>query len=135
MSTTQSVFEHHLQCFGTADLDGILSDYSENAVLLTRVGAFNGRAAIRSFFEAAFADFAKPGTTFDAGQSYLGLVGDAERTSNSAYYELGIDRLYQQSGKVNRAKRRLFVVHRPSRHGNGSAAISRVLGERAHYVE
>jgi ketosteroid isomerase-like protein len=65
MRTTQSAFEHHLQCFGTGDLDGILSDYSDDAALLTHVGALRGQEASRSFFEATFAELGKPGTSFD----------------------------------------------------------------------
>jgi ketosteroid isomerase-like protein len=103
MSTTQSVFEHHLQCFGTADLDGILGDYSENSALLTHAGAFKGRAAIRSFFEAAFAEFTKPGTTFDAGQSYVEgdcafIVWSADTPDNR--YEVASDTFLIRDGKI-----------------------------------
>ena len=35
MSATAAVLEHHLQCFGQGDLEGILSDYAPDAVLFT----------------------------------------------------------------------------------------------------
>ena len=63
MSTTQSVLDHHLQCFGTGDLDGIVADYAPDAALLTMDGAIKGTAAIREFFANAFTIFSKPGTT------------------------------------------------------------------------
>lgn len=36
MATTQSMLDHHLQCFATGDLDGIMSDFSADAALLLR---------------------------------------------------------------------------------------------------
>ena len=34
--TTQDVFSHHLNAFASGNLDELLSDYSDNAFLLTR---------------------------------------------------------------------------------------------------
>src|SRR3954452_12607227 len=62
--STQSVLDHHLQCFGAADVDGIMSDYASDAILLTPDGAFKGTQAIRGFFVEGFKEFTKPGTTF-----------------------------------------------------------------------
>ena len=42
VATTTDVLEHHLQCFGAGDLDGILSDYAEDAVLFTPDGPLIG---------------------------------------------------------------------------------------------
>jgi ketosteroid isomerase-like protein len=64
MSATQSVLDHHLQCFGALDLDGLLSDYRDYSVLMTPDGTFRGRDAIRGFFAQAFDEFRQPGTTF-----------------------------------------------------------------------
>jgi phosphoglycolate phosphatase-like HAD superfamily hydrolase len=49
MSTTNDVLDRHLKCFGENDLDGVLADYSSDAV---------------PFFQAFFSEFAKPGATF-----------------------------------------------------------------------
>ena len=64
MSTTQTVLDHHLQCFGTCDLEGILADYAPDAVILTADGAVRGLPAIRGYFAEAFAEFGRAGTTF-----------------------------------------------------------------------
>jgi hypothetical protein len=65
MKTTQSVLEYHLECFGKADVDGIMEDYAPDAAILTPDGVFKGTAAIREFFVQGFKEFTKPGTTFD----------------------------------------------------------------------
>ena len=64
MQTTQSVLDHHLDCFARADVAGIMADYAGDAVLLTPDGAFKGAEAIRGFFVEGFKEFTKPGTTF-----------------------------------------------------------------------
>src|SRR5207247_11220694 len=54
-----------LQCFGASDLPGILSDYTAGAVLFTPTGVLTGPGEMRTLFMTMFAEFAKPGTTFD----------------------------------------------------------------------
>ena len=49
--TTEEVLAHQLRCFVEGDLDGILSDYSSDAVLFTADGPLKGRAAIGRFFD------------------------------------------------------------------------------------
>ena len=41
-STTESVLQHHLQCFDAGDLNGIISDYTENSVFFTLDGVRRG---------------------------------------------------------------------------------------------
>ena len=43
MTTTTEVVQHHLQCFGDGDLEGILSDYAPGAVLFTPDRTLKGR--------------------------------------------------------------------------------------------
>jgi len=62
IDTTRQVFEHHLNAFSAGDLDGILSDYTDDAVVISPDGALKGRQAIRGFFEAVLASLFKPGT-------------------------------------------------------------------------
>ena len=83
VSQTQATLDHHLQCFGTCNLEGILEDYTDDSVLLTPDGAMRGREALRAFFTAAFAEFSKPGTTFSLKASHVEgdcafVVWDAE---------------------------------------------------------
>jgi ketosteroid isomerase-like protein len=64
-ATTQQVLDHHLQCFGEGNLDGILEDYTAASLLFTPDGILRGPDEMRGLFEAFFAEFAKPGASFD----------------------------------------------------------------------
>ena len=62
VDTARQVFEHHLATFGAGDLDGIVSDYGDNSILIGPDGARKGTQAIREFFEGVLASLFKPGT-------------------------------------------------------------------------
>jgi|SRR5262245_601460 len=62
IDTARQVFEHHLAAVGAGDLDGILSDYTDESIVIGPDGALKGRQAIRGFFEAVLASLFKPGT-------------------------------------------------------------------------
>jgi ketosteroid isomerase-like protein len=55
--TTQAVLENHLQCFGANDLDGIMSDYTDDTVFLGPDGPAHGLSAIRDVFAGLFQIF------------------------------------------------------------------------------
>ena len=44
MPTTRDVVNQHLKCFGEHDLDGVLADYSSDAVLFIPSGPLRGPA-------------------------------------------------------------------------------------------
>ena len=48
--TPQEIFEHHVTAIGAADLDAIVADYAEDAVLVTPDGVVQGRDGIRGLF-------------------------------------------------------------------------------------
>lgn len=48
---TQRVFAHHLAAFGDG-IDAVLSDYTEQSVLLTPDATYRGLQQIREFFDA-----------------------------------------------------------------------------------
>jgi hypothetical protein len=50
-SLTEATLLHHLQAVGNRDVDDILSDYSEDAILYTPDGPIYGQEELRSFFE------------------------------------------------------------------------------------
>ena len=51
-SQTEAVLGHHLESFGTKDVNAIMEDFAEDSVLVTPDASFEGLAAIRGFFEA-----------------------------------------------------------------------------------
>jgi len=54
MPTTGDVLDQHLKCFGENDLDGVLADYSFDAVLFVPGRPLKGPNAIKPFFQAFF---------------------------------------------------------------------------------
>ena len=48
---TEQILLHHLQALGQDDIDGILSDYAEDAIIFSPNGLIHGLAAIRAAFE------------------------------------------------------------------------------------
>jgi ketosteroid isomerase-like protein len=102
MASTKEVLDHHLKCFGESDLAGILSDYAADSVMLTPEGPIKG-AGLQKFFEAIFAEFAKPGATFAMKQQYIEghyayLLWTAETADNS--YEGVMDTFVIRDGKI-----------------------------------
>ena len=63
MRSTAEVLDHHLKCFAARDMDGVLADYSADAVFFRPEGARRGPNAIKPVFERMFAEFAKPGAS------------------------------------------------------------------------
>src|SRR5512144_1312431 len=54
--TPKEVFEHHAQSLGAGDLDGIVSDYAEDAVFITPQGVKRGKKGIREAFTKLLED-------------------------------------------------------------------------------
>jgi hypothetical protein len=50
MASTKDIVDHHLNCFGAGDLNGVLSDYAPNAVLFTPDGPLRGVSTRSSRF-------------------------------------------------------------------------------------
>ena len=60
---TQKTLFRHWQAFKTGDVEAIMADYSEDAVLITPDGTLKGRAQIRSLFTQIFANMFPPDST------------------------------------------------------------------------
>ena len=54
--TPQEVFSHHAQALGAGDLDGIVTDYADDAVFITPAGIKRGQDGIREAFTQLLAD-------------------------------------------------------------------------------
>jgi ketosteroid isomerase-like protein len=54
--TPQEVFEHHGQVLGAEDLEGIVSDYAEDAILVVQKKVYRGRDGAREVFTQLLAD-------------------------------------------------------------------------------
>jgi ketosteroid isomerase-like protein len=103
MASTNEVLDRHLKSFAEHDVDGVVADYSSDAVLFVPSGPIKGPDAIRPVFEALIAEFAKPGSSFtmqsrwvDGDHAYI--LWTAETADNS--YEFATDTFVVRNGKI-----------------------------------
>jgi hypothetical protein len=54
--TPQEVFEHHGQALVAGDLDGIVSDYTDDAIFITPDGVLRGKDGVRQGFVKLLGD-------------------------------------------------------------------------------
>ena len=103
MLTTNEVVNQHLKCFYEKDLDGVLADYSQDAVLFVPGGPLRGTAVIKPFFQMLLSEFSKPGATFSMTQQYADgdyayILWSAETADNT--YEAATDTFIVRNGKI-----------------------------------
>ena len=60
---TEKTLLHHWQAFGAGDIEAIMADYAEDAVLITRDGVVKGQAQIQSLFVQMFTNMFPPDET------------------------------------------------------------------------
>ena len=102
-STTEEVVRRHVKCFSEGDLEGVVSDFSADAVLFTPAGPLKGHGPIREFFRDLIKEFGQPGTTFSMQlQSIDGdfayALWSAETADN--VYEMATDTHVVRDGKI-----------------------------------
>lgn len=101
--STADVLDRHLSCFAAGNLDGIMADYREDAVLFLPGRVLRGLAAIRAHFVTMFAEFAKPGASFAMLHQaiegdYAYIVWTAETADNR--YEYATDTFVVSNGRI-----------------------------------
>ena len=102
-ASTEEVLNHHLQAFGEGNLEAILEDYNEDSIICTQEGLLEGLNGITPFFEAFFAEFAKPGASFGMDQQIVrGELAYIAWHAESAdqHYDLGTDTFIVRNGKI-----------------------------------
>jgi ketosteroid isomerase-like protein len=103
MLSTSEVLDRHLKSFAEYDLDGVLADYSPDAVLFVPSGPLKGPEAIKPLFEALVSEFAKPGSSLTMQQrciegDHAYILWTAETADNS--YEFATDTFVVRNGKI-----------------------------------
>lgn len=101
--STSDVLDRHLASFARYDVDGLLADYSPDAVLFTPSGPLKGSDAIRPVFQTLVSEFARPGSSFTMQQRYIDgdhayIIWSAETQDNS--YEFATDTFVVRNGKI-----------------------------------
>jgi hypothetical protein len=99
--TPQEIFAHHADALGAEDIDGIVSDYSEDALFITPDGVKRGKDGVRKAFEGLIADV--PGASWELPtQIYEDdiLLLEWKASSPQALVEDGIDTFVFRDGLI-----------------------------------
>jgi len=118
----QEVFQHHAEALGAGDLDAIVDDYSDDAVLITPDGVMRGKDGIREAFTQLLADLPNAGWELKT-QIYEGDVLFLEWTADAA--KTRVEEFIVESGPRQIEQRFEIgcgVVNR-SRSGRDSVAV------------
>ena len=103
--TTEETFLHHAQALGGADVDEVLIDYAEDAVIFTPDGTLHGHDEFRSFFERTVTEVMPPGTAFEMlTQAIEGEIVYIVWSAESVNYRmpLGTDTFVIREGQIVR---------------------------------
>ena len=110
--TPQEVFEHHAEALGEGDLDAIVEDYCDDAVLITPSGVKRGKDGIREAFtqllaDVPNADWALPTQIYDGDVLFLEWTARAAATK----VEDGIDTFIFRDGQIRLQTVRYTLQH------------------------
>ena len=103
MLSTSEVLDRHLKSFAEYDVEGVLADYSGDAVMFVPTGPLRGPGEIRPLFEALVSEFRKPGSSFTmqdrrVAGDYAYILWTAETADN--WYEFATDTFVVRHGKI-----------------------------------
>lgn len=110
--TPEEVFAHHAQALGAGDLDGIVADYSDDAVFISPSGVKRGKAGVREAFVQLLADV--PDAQWDLKtQIYEGDILFLEWTAVSASTRVddGLDTFVFRDGEIRVQTVRYTLQH------------------------
>ena len=103
MLSTSDVLDGHLKSFADYDVEGVVADYSSDAVLFVPSGTLKGPDSIKPFFQALISEFGKPGSSFtmqlrsiEGDHAYI--LWSAETADNS--YEFATDTFFVRDRKI-----------------------------------
>ncbi len=98
--TPDEVFAHHGQTLGGEDLEGIISDYSDDAILIVQNQVYRGKDGARQVFIQLLSDVPQArwelATTFADDVLYLGW----KATGGGRKVENGVDTFIFKDGMI-----------------------------------
>jgi len=100
---TENTLLHHLHAIGAGDIDAIMKDYAEEAVLCTPEGMLRGPDQIRPMFEMVVTKVLPPGSTVKIVRQIVeGDLAYVVWSAESASYTipLGTDTFVMREGKI-----------------------------------
>ena len=98
--TPEEIFTHHAQALGAEDVDAILMDYADTAILISPSGVLHGKDAIRNFFADLLQ--ALPKAHWGVKTIYADNILFLEWTADSARASVsdGVDTFIFQTGLI-----------------------------------
>ena len=111
--TPEEVFQHHAEALGAGDLDGIVADYSEDAVFISPAGTKRGKSGIREAFTQLLADVPNAAwslktTIYEGDAMFLEWAADAAQTK----VDDGIDTFIFRDGEIRLQTVRYTLQHK-----------------------
>jgi ketosteroid isomerase-like protein len=99
----EAVLDHHLEAFGSQDLDAVLEDYDDDSVVVTHMGTFRGLDEIETLFADVFDEFSQAGSEIDLEQQVVEgdtayIVWNGETPDND--YEFATDTFQIRDGVI-----------------------------------
>ncbi len=99
--TPQEIFQHHAEVLIAGDLEGIVSDYADDAVFITPAGVLHGKDGVREGFTTLLADvpsaeWAVPTQVFEGDVLFIEWSAVAEQSR----VEDGIDTFVFRDGLI-----------------------------------
>ena len=100
---TTNILNHHLLSFAKGDIDEIIKDYSEQSVLFTPDGIFEGLESIKNLFSDFIPNYLPSGSDFkmirqDVKGQTAYIVWSAE--SKNYLFPIGTDTFFVKDGKI-----------------------------------
>ena len=97
----QEVFQHHAEVLIAGDLEGIVSDYADDAVFITPNGVLRGKDGVREGFtklleDVPSAEWAVPTQIFEGDVLFIEWSAKAANT----FVEDGIDTFVFRDGEI-----------------------------------
>jgi ketosteroid isomerase-like protein len=99
--TPQEVFQHHAEVLIDGDLDGIVDDYADDAVIITPDGVLRGKDGVREAFtkllgDVPNAEWQVPTQIFEGDVLFITWSAKAADT----YVEDGVDTFLFRDGEI-----------------------------------
>lgn len=111
MRTAEEIFAHHGQALGAEDLEDIVSDYTEDAILIVHGKVHRGKAGARGVFTQLLQDV--PQAAWDLNTVFADDILYLEwkaRSSTGRHVDDGIDTFVFSDGKI-RVQTVQYTVH------------------------
>jgi ketosteroid isomerase-like protein len=102
--STEDVLNHHLQSFGSGDVDETMKDYTDDSVLITPDGVLRGLDELRAAFETFYGGLFRPGT-YEFEMDRIEVEGEVafivwHSSNEGAEVPLGTDTFLIRDGKI-----------------------------------